>query len=52
LIAAGLIKSAAIPVKILAGGDIDRALNVKVSSYSVAARAKIEAAGGTAEEVA
>jgi large subunit ribosomal protein L15 len=52
LLAEGLIKSLSLPVKILAGGDIDRALNVKVSSYSAAAKAKIEAAGGTAEEVA
>jgi large subunit ribosomal protein L15 len=52
LVAQGLIKSAGVPVKILAGGEIDRALNVKVSSYSAAAKAKIEAAGGTAEEVA
>jgi large subunit ribosomal protein L15 len=52
LLAEGLIKSVSLPVKILAGGDIDRALNVKVSSYSAAAKAKIEAAGGTAEEVA
>jgi large subunit ribosomal protein L15 len=52
LLAEGLIKSVAQPVKILASGEIDRALNVKVSSYSAAARAKIEAAGGTAEEVA
>ena len=52
LLAEGLIKSTALPVKILAGGDIDRALKVKVSSYSAAAKAKIEAAGGTAEEVA
>jgi large subunit ribosomal protein L15 len=51
LIAQGLIKSKALPVKILGGGDIDRALNVKANSYSVAAKAKIEAAGGTAEEV-
>ncbi len=50
--AEGLIKTLSLPVKILAGGDIDRALNVKVSSYSAAAKAKIEAAGGTAEEVA
>jgi large subunit ribosomal protein L15 len=52
LLAQGLIKSIAVPVKILAGGEIDRALNVKVSSYSAAAKTKIEAAGGKAEEVA
>jgi large subunit ribosomal protein L15 len=52
MVARGLIKTTALPVKILAGGEIDRALSVKVSSFSAAAKAKIEAAGGTAEEVA
>jgi len=52
LLAEGLIKTTSMPVKILAGGEIDRALKVRVSSYSAAAKAKIEAAGGTAEEVA
>ena len=52
LLAEGLIKTTALPVKILAGGEIEKALKVKVSSYSAAAKAKIEAAGGTAEEVA
>ena len=37
------------PVKLLAGGDIDRALTVRVHAASAAARAKIEAAGGTVE---
>ena len=37
------------PVKILAGGEIDRALTVRVHAVSAAARAKIEAAGGTVE---
>ena len=49
---AGLIKTTRLPVKVLAGGEIDRALNVKAGGYSAAARAKIESAGGTAEEVA
>jgi large subunit ribosomal protein L15 len=52
LVAQGLIKSDRLPVKVLAGGEIDRALKLKLSSYSAAAKAKIEAAGGTAEEVA
>ena len=52
LLAKGLIKTKTLPVKILAGGEIDRSLNIKASSYSAAARAKIEASGGTAEEVA
>ena len=39
------------PVKILAEGDIDRALIVRAHSFSAGARAKIEAAGGTAEVI-
>jgi large subunit ribosomal protein L15 len=51
LVAAGLIKSAAEPVKILGGGDLDRALNVKAHKFSASAREKILAAGGTVEEI-
>ena len=47
----GLIKSATEPVKILGDGDIDRQLVVKAHRFSAAARAKIEAAGGSAEEL-
>jgi len=48
---AGLIKSTRQPVKVLAGGELDRPLKVKANKFSEAAKAKIEAAGGTAEEV-
>jgi large subunit ribosomal protein L15 len=51
LIAAGLVKSLNQPVKILADGEIDRPLTVKAHKFSATAKAKIEAAGGTAEEV-
>jgi len=51
LVAAGLVKSLRQPVKILAAGDINHPLTVKAHKFSAAARAKIEAAGGTAEEV-
>ena len=37
------------PVKVLARGEIDKALTVKAHAFSGAAKAKIEAAGGTAE---
>ena len=50
--ARGLVKNNANrdwPVKILAGGEIDRPLTVRAHAFSAAARAKIEAAGGTAE---
>jgi large subunit ribosomal protein L15 len=36
-------------VKVLAQGELDRALTVRAHSFSAAAKAKIEAAGGTAE---
>jgi large subunit ribosomal protein L15 len=39
------------PIKVLARGDIDKALTVKAHAFSAAAKAKIEAAGGTAEVV-
>jgi large subunit ribosomal protein L15 len=51
LVAAGLLKNLKRPVKVLADGDIDRAVTVRAHRFSAAARAKIEAAGGTAEEV-
>lgn len=51
LITAGIVKSLRRPVKILGEGDIDRPLTVKAHKFSAAARTKIEAAGGTVEEV-
>ena len=39
-------------VKILARGDIDKALTVKAHAVSAAAREKIEAAGGSVELIA
>lgn len=38
-------------VKVLAEGDLDRALTVQAHAFSAAAKAKIEAAGGTAEVI-
>ena len=37
------------PVKILARGDLDKALTVRAHAFSATAKAKIEQAGGTAE---
>lgn len=51
LASAGLIKSAAERVKILGGGDLDRALTVKAHKFSASAREKILAVGGTVEEL-
>jgi large subunit ribosomal protein L15 len=49
--AAGLVKTLKHPVKILATGEVSHAVNVRASKFSAAAKAKIEAAGGKAEEV-
>ncbi len=48
---AGVIRSVKKPIKILADGDLSGALTVKVHRVSASARAKIEAAGGTVEEL-
>ena len=48
---AGVIRSVNKPLKILADGDVSTALTVKVHRVSASARAKIEAAGGTVEEL-
>jgi len=49
LIAAGILKKSG-PVKILANGDIEKSLKVKVDKISESARGKIIAAGGSVEE--
>ena len=49
--AAGILKHLRQPVKILGNGEIDRALTVRAHRFSVEARRKIEAAGGTVEEI-
>jgi len=46
--AAGLVKSPTVPIKVLGQGELDRALEVSAHSFSASARAKIEAAGGSA----
>jgi large subunit ribosomal protein L15 len=51
LLAAGMVKSLKYPVKVLADGEIDRAVTVRAHRFSASARTKIEAAGGTVEEV-
>ncbi len=51
LAAAGMVKSLQYPIKVLADGEINHPLTVKANKFSASARAKIEAAGGTAEEV-
>jgi len=51
LVEASLIKSLRYPVKILADGELSHPLLVKANKFSASAKAKIEAAGGKAEEV-
>jgi len=48
----GIIKNLRQPVKVLGDGQISKALTVRVQKFSAAAKEKIEAAGGSAEEVA
>lgn len=49
LAAAGLIKDPTTPVAVLGQGDLKTALRVRAHRFSKNARAKIEAAGGSAE---
>ena len=49
LVAKNIIKKATMPVKLLADGDITKKLTIRVDKASAAARAKVEAAGGTVE---
>jgi len=46
----GLVRKG-LPVKVLAQGDIEKALTVRAHAFSAAARTKIEQAGGTVEVV-
>ena len=47
LAAAGLATRKGVPVKVLARGEVSKRLTVRAHGFSGAARAKIEAAGGT-----
>ena len=49
LIESGIISNPKDGVKILGNGELTKKLTVKVGNYSESAKAKIEAAGGTAE---
>lgn len=50
LVAAGLIRTAKGPAKLLANGEISQAFTVRGIKVSASAREKIVAAGGTVEE--
>jgi large subunit ribosomal protein L15 len=48
----GLIKSPKVLIKVLGRGDLEKPLTVRAHGFSATARAKIEAAGGSIEELA
>jgi len=47
----GLLRSLRRPVKVLANGELNKPLTVRVHKFSMTAREKIEAAGGSAVEI-
>ena len=49
LVAAGLMREGQGPAKLLANGEVSRAVTVKGVKVSASAKAKIEAAGGRVE---
>jgi large subunit ribosomal protein L15 len=49
--AKGMLKKSCLPVKVLANGDITKALTVKADRFSKSAIEKIQAAGGKVEEL-
>ncbi|HIZ44321.1 MAG TPA: 50S ribosomal protein L15 [Firmicutes bacterium] len=51
LMAAGIVKNPRDGVKILGNGELTKKLAVKVNAFSEGAKAKIEAAGGSAEVI-
>ena len=51
LAAAGILQSPLLPVVVLGDGELDRPLRVKAHRISASARAKIEGAGGSVEEL-
>ncbi|MEJ1324718.1 50S ribosomal protein L15 [Latilactobacillus sakei] len=51
LIEAGVVKNELSGVKVLANGELNKKLNIKVSKYSEAAKAAVEAAGGSIEVI-
>ncbi len=51
MVAKGLVRGSGRPVKVLAEGDAPKGLKLKVNKVSASAREKIEAAGGSVEQV-
>lgn len=51
LVEAGVIRDTEQKIKLLGGGEVAKALKIKVHTWSQSAQQKIEAAGGTLERV-
>ena len=51
LVEAGLIRDAKLPLKVLGEGELTKKINVTAAKFSASARAKIEAAGGSVNEL-
>ena len=51
LAAAGVIRDTKLPLKVLGEGDLTKKFSITAAKFSASARAKIEAAGGTVNEV-
>ena len=51
LIEAGLVKKTLDGIKILGNGELSKKLTIRANAFSQSAKEKIEAAGGTVEEV-
>ena len=51
LVKEGLVTSPKHPLKVLGNGDLSVKLTVQAAAFTASARAKIEAAGGSVEEI-
>ena len=51
LVESGLLSRVRHPVKVLGEGDVGHALTIRAHAFSASAKAKIEAAGGTAQVI-
>jgi len=52
LVAAGVLTDVKAPLKVLGDGELKIKLSVSAAAFSAAARAKIEAAGGSCDLIA
>lgn len=47
----GIVRRTRLPLKVVGNGELNQAITVAAHKFTAAARAKIEAAGGTVEEL-